>query len=88
MEVAYNPGMTSAGANSHTDWTGGGGIINSLGTMLGGLVSDPAQPGSGKTGSATTSGDATAGTGAPSGLKGAFWAMVIVLGVFALAKKF
>ena len=87
METAYNPGLTSAGANSHNDWTGGGGIINSLGAMLGGLNSDPGNPGSGKPGSATVAPDATANTGTPSGLKNIFWALAIVVGVFAIMKK-
>lgn len=87
MEVDYNPGMTSAGANSHTDWTGGGGIINSLGTMLGGLNADPGQPNSGKPGSNTTEGAQSSGSGSPSGMKGVFWALVIVVGIFALTKK-
>jgi hypothetical protein len=87
MDVAYNPGMTSAGANSVSDWTGGGGFINSLGVMLGGATSDPGQPGSGKPGSITTSPDLISGTGAPSGLKGAFWALVITVGIFALLRK-
>ena len=87
MEIAYNPGLTSAGANSHSDWVGGGGIINSLGAMLGGLASDPGQPGSGKTGSAVTSPDVAAGTGAHSGAKHVLWAVVIVVGILTLAKK-
>ena len=86
-EVAYNPGLTSAGANSHTDWTGGGGLINSLGVMLGGLYSDPGQNGSGKPGSSTTSPDLVAGSGPPSSWKGIFWAIVIVVGVLTLGKK-
>jgi hypothetical protein len=86
-EVAYNPGLTSAGANAHTDWTGGGGIINSLGVMLGGLNSDPGNPGSGKPGSSTTAPDITGGVGPPSSWKGIFWAIVIVVGVLTLGKK-
>lgn len=86
-EIAYNPGLTSAGANSHTDWTGGGGIINSLGVMLGGLNSDPGQPNSGKPGSATTAPDITGGVGPSSSWKGIFWGIVIVVGVLTLGKK-
>jgi hypothetical protein len=88
MDIAYNPGLTGASANSHTDWTGGGGLINSLGPMLGGLNSDPAQPGSGKPGSPATSDAASSGTGAPAAGKGLFWALVVVAGVLMLAKKF
>jgi hypothetical protein len=86
-EIAYNPGLTSAGADRASDWTGGSGIINSLGVMLGGANSDPGQPGSGKPGTATVAPTLLDGVGPSSSWKGLFWGIVIVVGVLTLGKK-
>ena len=86
MEISYNPGLTSAGGNSVNDWTGGGGIINGLGTMLGGLNSDPGKPGSGKPGSSTTSAAASSGGHEPAAGKNMLWAAAVVVAVFLLWK--
>lgn len=86
MTGIHASNMTAA-PNSVGAWTGAGEVIGSLGMMLGGLASDPGTPGSGKPGSATTSGDSTAETGPrPRGAQLLLLAGFVVALVFVLKK--
>jgi len=89
--LGIHPANEIPAPSSYTQWTGASGILDKLGVMMGGAAADPAQPGSGKTGSATTSGDATAAVG-PGGSaanqrsKMLLIAAGVVLAVFLLKK--
>ncbi len=59
--IGIHPGLSTNAPDSYTQWTGGSGIIDALGMMLGGRAADPATPGSGDPGSTTTEGAKTSG---------------------------
>ncbi len=61
--IGTHPSQTIAAPDTYTQWTGGSGILDGVGMMMGGAVADPATPGSGNPGSPTTGDAKTAGVG-------------------------